>query len=86
MLTTCNVKNLTLKLLTVLYASFVQITKELDRFSLSSEVKLAVLDCIWPRQEEVRRSLVLSTAAITNSYLKDFDWKVKVSEIVLKSV
>lgn len=54
-----------------------QISKELDSFSLSSEVKQAVLDCIWPRQEEVRRSLVLSTAAISNSYLKDFDWKVK---------
>lgn len=61
-----------------------QISKELDRFSLSSEVKQVVLDCIWPRQEDVRRSLILSTAAITNSYLKDFDWKVKVSETVLK--
>ena len=59
---------------------YVQILKELDRFSLSSEVKQAVLDCIWPRQEEVRKSLVLSTAAISNSYLKDFDWKVKVSD------
>ena len=63
---------------------FAQISKELDSFSLSSEVKQAVLDCIWPRQEEVRRSLVLSTAAISNSYLKDFDWKVKVSGTVLK--
>lgn len=57
---------------------YTQISKELDRFSLSSEVKQAVLDSVWPRQEEVRQSLVLSTAAITNSYLKDFDWKVKV--------
>lgn len=57
---------------------YIQISKELDRFSLSSEVKQAVLDSVWPRQEEVRQSLVLSTAAITNSYLKDFDWKVKV--------
>ncbi|KAJ7382184.1 COMM domain [Desmophyllum pertusum] len=56
-----------------------QISKELDRFSLSSEVKQAVLDCLWPRQEEVRQSLVLKTAAITNSYLKDFDWKVKMT-------
>ncbi|KAL9972546.1 hypothetical protein ACROYT_G018874 [Oculina patagonica] len=56
-----------------------QISKELDRFSLSAEVKQAVLDSVWPRQEEVRQSLVLSTAAITNSYLKDFDWKVKMT-------
>ena len=63
---------------TVYFDVFVQISKELDRFSLSSEVKQTVLDCLWPRQEEVRQSLVLKTAAITNSYLKDFDWKVKV--------
>ena len=69
-----------------MYIFFVQISTELDRFSLSSEVKQAVLDCIWPRQEEVRRSLVLSTASISNSYLKDFDWKVKVSERILKKV
>jgi len=37
-----------------------------------------VLDCLWPRQEEVRQSLVQSTAMISNAVLKDFDWKVKV--------
>lgn len=68
------------------YIFYIQISKELDRFSLSSEVKQAVLDCIWPRQEEVRQSLVLSTAAVTNSYLTDFDWKVKVSETIIKVV
>ena len=61
-----------------------QISKELDRFSLPAEVKQAVLDCVWPRQEEVRQSLVQNTAMISNAYLKDFDWKVKVSEESLK--
>nr|XP_058952180.1 COMM domain-containing protein 8-like [Pocillopora verrucosa] len=56
-----------------------QISKELDRFSLTSEVKQAILDCVWPRQEEVRQMLVLNAASISNSYLKDFDWKVKMT-------
>jgi len=56
-----------------------QISKELDRFSLPAEVKQAVLDCVWPRQEEVRQSLVQNTAMISNAYLKDFDWKVKMT-------
>ena len=58
--------------------TFIQISKELDRFSLTSEVKQAILDCVWPRQEEVRQMLVLNATSISNSYLKDFDWKVKV--------
>ena len=58
--------------------SFLQISNELDRYSLSGEVKQAVLDCLWPRQEEVKRSLVQNTAMISNAVLKDFDWKVKV--------
>ena len=58
--------------------TFTQISKELDRFSLTSEVKQAILDCVWPRQEEVRQMLVFNAASISNSYLKDFDWKVKV--------
>ena len=37
-----------------------------------------MLDCLWPRQEEVRQSLVQHTAMISNAVLKDFDWKVKV--------
>ena len=37
-----------------------------------------MLDCLWPRQEEVRQSLVQNTAMISNAVLKDFDWKVKV--------
>lgn len=61
-----------------------QISKELDRFSLSAEVKQAVLDCLWPRQEEVKQSLVQSTAMISNAFLKDFDWKVKVGDRILK--
>ena len=61
--------------------TFIQISKELDRFSLTSEVKQAILDCVWPRQEEVRQMLVLNAASISNSYLKDFDWKVKVHAI-----
>ena len=61
-----------------------QISKELDRFSLSAEVKQAVLDCIWPRQEEIRQSLVQNTAMISNAHLKDFDWKVKVSGKILR--
>ncbi|PFX27611.1 COMM domain-containing protein 8 [Stylophora pistillata] len=55
------------------------ISEELDRLSLTPEVKQAVLDCVWPRQEEVRQMLVLNAASISNSYLKDFDWKVKMT-------
>ena len=58
--------------------TFLQISNELDRYSLSGEVKQAVLDCLWPRQEEVRQSMVQNTAMISNAVLKDFDWKVKV--------
>lgn len=58
--------------------SFLQISNELDRYSLSGEVKQTVLDCLWPRQEELRQSLVQNTAMISNAVLKDFDWKVKV--------
>ena len=60
-----------------------QISKELDRFSFSAEIKQAVLDCVWPRQQEVRQSLVQNTAMISNAHLKDFNWKVKVSRKIL---
>lgn len=46
-------------------------------------MKQAVLDCVWPRQEEVKQSLLQNTAVISSAYLKDFDWKVKVSSTVL---
>ncbi|XP_074620035.1 COMM domain-containing protein 8-like [Acropora palmata] len=54
-----------------------QITTELERHSLSAELNQAVLDCLWPRREEMKQSLVQSTAMVSNAYLKDFDWKVK---------
>ncbi|XP_031555598.1 COMM domain-containing protein 8-like [Actinia tenebrosa] len=54
-----------------------EIFKELDQYSLSPDIKQVVFGCILARKDEIRAALVSNTAGITNAYLKDFDWKVK---------
>ena len=62
-----------------IYNAFIfQIIQDLDKHSLSPDIKQVICSCLSARQDEVRAALVNSTAGITNAYLKDFDWKVKV--------
>ena len=58
-----------------------QISKELEDISLPPDVKQAVVECLWPRRDEIRQSLSKHTATISNAHLKDFDWKVKVRAV-----
>lgn len=52
--------------------------KDLDQYSLSPDIKQVVFGCLLARKDEIRAAFVSNTAGITNAYLKDFDWKVKV--------
>ncbi|KAK3744884.1 hypothetical protein QZH41_013770 [Actinostola sp. cb2023] len=54
-----------------------EIVQELDKHSLSPDIKQVLCGCLLARQDAIRAALVSNTAGITNAYLKDFDWKVK---------
>lgn len=56
-----------------------QINQELDKYSLSADSKQVLCSCLMSRQDELQAALINNTAGITNAYLRDFDWKVKVS-------
>jgi hypothetical protein len=42
-------------------------------------MKQVLFGCLLARKDELKATLVSNTAGITNAYLKDFDWKVKVT-------
>ncbi|XP_022108486.1 COMM domain-containing protein 8-like [Acanthaster planci] len=51
--------------------------KDLD--SLPAEIRRKLVECVTVRRGDIRDSLLADTAAISQAYLKDFDWKLKLA-------
>ncbi|CAH1798389.1 unnamed protein product, partial [Owenia fusiformis] len=44
-----------------------------------SSIMQQITDSLWVRREDIRRSLVEATCAVSQTYLTDFDWQLKLA-------
>ncbi len=58
-----------------------QIEKQLDKFSVPKDIQKIVSECLRPRKDEIRLALIEETCNLSETTLKDFDWKLKVSTV-----
>lgn len=54
-----------------------EVSKRLQKLGASAESADLVAKCLWVRREEVKGQLVRDSCRISQSYLSDFDWRLK---------
>ena len=53
-------------------------TKKLSEQGASAELAQLIAECLSVRKDEIREQLVKESCNISQAYLSDFDWKLKV--------
>ena len=61
-----------------MYAYVTQATKKLSEQGASAELAQLIAECLSVRKDEIREQLVKESCNISQAYLSDFDWKLKV--------
>ncbi|KAL5499894.1 hypothetical protein EMCRGX_G011362 [Ephydatia muelleri] len=54
-----------------------EVTKTLSEQGAGADLAQLIAECLWVRKEEIREQLAMDSCNISQAYLSDFDWKLK---------